>query len=156
MNIFDIKKLLEPLRNKIMLMIGRCILTAVTNSGKTQKVSVTGLNGETISDVERMEEYGFTTYPKKDCEITVVFLGGNRDRGLAICAHDRTYRPKTLSEGDVCLYDYRGTQILISSAGITLKTDDASLWCPNIMTVCPFSGAIHGGVGAGIVKLKGE
>lgn len=46
-------------------------------------------------------------------------------------------------------------EIDMEVAGITLKSGDASTWCPNILAVCPFSGALHGGAGAGIIKLKG-
>jgi hypothetical protein len=41
-----------------------------------------------------------------------------------------------------------------ASAMLTLKTGDATIWMPNIMPVCPL-GPLHGGPGAGIVKLKG-
>lgn len=39
---------------------------------------------------------------------------------------------------------------------IILKTGDAASWAPCIVPNCIFSGAPHGGVVAGIVKLKGE
>ena len=39
---------------------------------------------------------------------------------------------------------------------LILKTGDASGWAPNVLTIDPFSGALHGGIPAGIVKLKGE
>lgn len=39
---------------------------------------------------------------------------------------------------------------------ITLKTADGSLWKPNVVDVCPFSGLPHGGPIAGISKLKGS
>jgi phage gp45-like len=104
MRLSDFKRLLAPLQRKIYLMLGRAILTAVSNSTTTQLVQLTALDGETISDVERFQEYGLETYPFKDAEALVVFLNGNRDRGAVICIMDRQYRPDDLSEGEVALY----------------------------------------------------
>ena len=38
---------------------------------------------------------------------------------------------------------------------LTLKSGDAVAWAPNILTVDPVTGVPHGGVTAGILKLKG-
>lgn len=43
-----------------------------------------------------------------------------------------------------------------SIENIVLQTGDASSWMPNVIAVCPMTGAPHGGPGAGIVKLKGK
>jgi len=46
-------------------------------------------------------------------------------------------------------------ETVINASNITLKTPDSSTWLPNVIPVCPFTGAPHGGPGAGITKLKG-
>lgn len=51
--------------------------------------------------------------------------------------------------------DWNGNGFTLDSTGLTIITGDASGWVPNILSVCPFTGAPHGGPGAGIVKLKG-
>ena len=114
----EFSKFIDPIKRKIYLMVGRAILTAVNNSGKTQMIQVTGLKDETISDIERMQEYGFETYPKKDAEATINFINGNRDHGLVICVSDRRYRPTDLSEGEVRIYDYIGSKITLKKTGI--------------------------------------
>ena len=100
----SLKKALAPLQRKIYLMMGRAILTAVDNSTTTQLVQLTLLSGETISDVERFQEYGFETYPFKGAEGLAAFMNGNRDRGVVLCIMDRQYRPDDLSEGEVATY----------------------------------------------------
>jgi len=50
---------------------------------------------------------------------------------------------------------YKNYKITIDSTGITLNSNDASFWKPNILPVDPFTGLPHGGVNAGIVKLRG-
>ena len=150
--------IINKLKNKIYLLIGRAILKAVNNTGNIQKLKMVGLYNENMSDVDRVQDYGIETYPKvtKNTEVIIIFPNGNRDAGIALKVGDRTYRPSGMAVGDVYLYDYRGTEIKIDSVGITLKSGDASGWKPNVLTTDPFSGVTHGGIPAGIIKLKGE
>jgi phage baseplate assembly protein V len=122
MTMDDFYRLTDVIKRKIYLLIGRAILTAIVNSEKTQKIQVTLLKDETVSDIERFQEYGFETYPKKgSAEAVIAFLNGNRDHGIVLCVHDREYRPLDLSEGDVRVYDYRGNMITCKSTGIEIE-----------------------------------
>lgn len=49
-----------------------------------------------------------------------------------------------------------GVSVKLSALGITLISGDATLWCPNVLTTCVMSGAPHGGILSGILKLKGN
>lgn len=104
MNWSDWKRLIAPIQKKIFLLLGRAILTAVNNEEGTQKIQITVMNNETITDVERFQEYGLETYPLIDAEAFSIFLNGNRDHGIVLCVHDRRYRPKDLVKGEVALY----------------------------------------------------
>ena len=104
MNWSDFRRLIAPLQKKIFLLLGRALLTAIKNTEGTQKIQVTALNNEVITDMERFQEYGFETYPFADAEVLALFLNGNREHGIAACVHDRRYRPKDLIEGEVCVY----------------------------------------------------
>jgi len=104
MNLNDFKRLINPLKNKIFLLLGRGILTVINNSELTQKIQIIALNEETISDMERFQEYGFESYPLEKAEVLAAFFNGNRDHGIAVCVHDRRYRPKDLIEGEVAIY----------------------------------------------------
>lgn len=104
MNFCDFKRLLAPLQKKIFLLLGRAVLTLINNAEGTQKIQITVLDNEIITGVERFQEYGFETYPHTDAEVFTLFLNGNRDHGIALCVHDRRYRPKDLVEGEVANY----------------------------------------------------
>ncbi len=100
----DFKRLINPIKRKIFLSLARGILKAIDNSEGTQKIQLTALAGETITGAERFQEYGFETFPLAEAEIFGGFLNGNRDQGIILCIHDRRYRPKNLSEGEIALY----------------------------------------------------
>jgi phage gp45-like len=100
----DLKRYLAPLERKIYLLIGRAILAAVNNSEGTQKVQITGMYNETMTDVERVQEYGFESYPFKDAEAIVAYLNGQQSRGLILKIGDRRYRLTDLVAGEVALY----------------------------------------------------
>ena len=48
------------------------------------------------------------------------------------------------------------TSIELNATQITIKTPDSAPWQPSIIPNCLFTGAPHGGPGAGIVNLKGS
>lgn len=100
----DFKRLIRPITNKIFLLIGRAVLKAVENSTETQLIQVVALAEETISDIERFQEYGFDSYPFAEAEVFIGFLNGNRDHGIALKVHDSRYRPTDLAEGEVIVY----------------------------------------------------
>ena len=104
MQLSDFNRLLRPIKNKIFLLLGRAVLKAINNDGKTQTVQVVALAGETITNIERFQEYGFETYPLTGAEPFIVFQNGNRDNGVVLCIHDREYRPTDLVAGEVASY----------------------------------------------------
>ena len=123
----DFRRLIRPITNKIFLLLARSLLEAVENADPedatrlvAQKNQVTALADETISDIERFQEYGLETYPETGAEAFVAFLNGNRDHGIVLCVHDTRYRPLDLSEGEVCLYNSADKE---NPMRITLKPD---------------------------------
>ena len=107
--------LLDGIKARIFRLIGRAKLTTVSNSKKTQLVQVKALKDETITDIERFQEYGFETYPKADAETLTLFPGGNRDQGSVVCIMDTRYRPTDLKEGEVQIYDWNESLIYLKS-----------------------------------------
>lgn len=159
-----VSRITSSIRKKIFLVVGRGELKSVNNSKNTARCQGEFLKDELISDIEKMEDYGFTSNPEAGSQIVAIFVDGNREQGLVIRSHDRRYRPTDLQPGEVCMYHKSGSRVLMkadgsievdSTVGITLKTGDASSWLPNILGNCAFTGAPHGGTVAGIQKLKG-
>ncbi len=111
-----IRKLTDPIKRAVQLTVGRCVLAAVTDSKGIQEVQVQLYAGE-VREMERFQNYGFTSVPLPSAEGVCVFPGGNREHGICISIDDRTYRLKSLAAGSVALYDASGTKIVLSNDG---------------------------------------
>jgi phage baseplate assembly protein V len=125
---YDFFRMIKPYARKIWLMIGRGIITGVDNSKKYQRVALTALKDEVITDVERPQPYGLDTYPPNDSEATILFPNGERDRGLVICIGNIDYRPTTkLQSGEVMVYDKDQNHVHLKTGNvIEIKTSDGS------------------------------
>jgi phage baseplate assembly protein V len=139
-----IKKMLAPLQRRILLMVSRCIVTAVNDSNDIQSLQIRGAFGVVRDNVERFQDYGITSHPHINSEGFVSFAGGNTAHGLISKIDDRRYRPKNLEAGEVCFYtdedkeesDHRiyfkrgkeihiiagESSIVLTPAGITITT----------------------------------
>jgi phage baseplate assembly protein V len=100
-------------------MVSRGVLALVNDALKLQSVQVTLLNGE-VKDLERFQNYGFSSSPLPGAEAIAVFVGGNRDHGIVLAIDDRDNRFKGLQPGDSVQYDNRGQSIHLTSAGIVI------------------------------------
>ena len=103
----DMRKMLAPIRRRIFLLIGRALLTAVDNDTKLMHITMTALKGETITDADRVQDYGFESYPLERAQPVFLAVGGNREHAIAIVVPDRRYRPHYTSAGDAVVYTYK-------------------------------------------------
>jgi len=129
-----VERLTAPLKRRVMLMIGRCVIEVVNDAAAIQLVQVTGLNGEVLDDVERFQNYGFTSVPLAGSEGVLAAAGGNRAHSFVIGVEDRRYRLTGLAGGEVAMHDDQGQKIVlyrdrveIESAKIVLKSVDLHL-----------------------------
>ena len=130
-----VRRLLQPLSNRIALMIGRVILAAIDDSGDLQRVQITGLKGETRSGLSRLQNYGFYSVPLAGAYGIALFQGGDRQFGSVVVADDPRYRPTGWAAGEVGMQDHLGKFIRMRSDGvleinaptILLKSDDVRL-----------------------------
>lgn len=107
----DFMKLSAPLARRVRLLVGRGILRLVNDGLKLQGVQVSLLADEVHDNVERFQEYGFTSHPHPGAEAIALSVGGSRDHAVVISIDDRRYRLKGLGAGEVALYDDQGQVI---------------------------------------------
>jgi phage baseplate assembly protein V len=128
----DLKRIYTKILMKIFYLMSRGELKLVDNTLGTQYLGQKCLAGEYVSDIERLEEYGITSYPIEGAETFSLFNSGNRDQGVVIKVHDSRYRPTDLAPGDVCVYTYKDATL---AHRIWLKASDGSIHISGSITL---------------------
>lgn len=115
-----LRRLLDPVVKRVMMMVARGVIQAVQDE-KRQLVQMSGLAGETLDQVERFQEYGFTSHPLPGAEAVAVFVGGGRSHGLVIAVDDTRYK-LILEPGEVALYDDLGQKVVLKRTGVEVAS----------------------------------
>lgn len=102
---------IKPIKNRIMMLVGRCVLLATTDSEGIQKIKAQVLAGETMEDIERFQNYGMTSNVPDGGEGVIVFPFGNREHGICVVLDNRKFRLKGLAKGEVALFTDEGDTI---------------------------------------------
>lgn len=105
------KVALERLAARVRLMIGRGVLRLVDDA-KAQQMVQLGVMAKETREMERFQDYGFTSVPQEGAEAIVAALAGRRDHLVALRIDDRRFRLKNLKPGEVALYDDLGNVIV--------------------------------------------
>ena len=111
-----IGRMVAPIVHRMRLTVSRGVVKLVKDTLKLQGVQVELLGDEVADDVEHFQEYGFTNHAFKDAEALFLSVGGSRAHGIVACVTDRRYRPKSLGEGDVCLFTDKGERVYLDRA----------------------------------------
>ena len=119
-NLRDMSRMVAPIKNAMVNMIARAVIAAINDGTGIQSAQVKILEGESRDEVERFQQYGFTSVPLPGAEGVVIFVGGNRDHALLVNVDDRRYRPKNLAAGEVQIYNHVGDYVHIKADG-TMK-----------------------------------
>lgn len=110
---------LNAIARRLRLMVDRAIVRMVSDSLDRQNLQIQSLADATDDDVERFQNYGFTSVPPDGSEAIVLAVGGRRDGLVAIAVEDKRCRPRGLKPGDVRLYHQDGkSHITLKKGGI--------------------------------------
>lgn len=120
MNLRDLKRLLEPLSNRINALVGIGRLRRI-NPGSEQYAQVEMLEDELRDKLLHHMPYGFCYVPQDGAEPFVVFMRGDKSDGLVLQVRDPRYQP-TLAKGESALYDDQTQTVHIKRDGIVVKS----------------------------------
>lgn len=112
-----LQRLFRPLAQRVQLMVARAVLQLVDDSTKLQALQVTLLADELRTDVERFQNYGFTSHPHAGAEAVAVCVAGSRDHVVVLAVDDRRYRMTALAQGEVAIYTDEGDHIVLKRGG---------------------------------------
>lgn len=125
---------LRALQHRVNNMLQRGVVDTVDDALKLQYMNVKLRGGEEPTQVERFQEYGFTSVPRSGAtEVLVLNVGGNRDHPIIIKSDDRTFRLKGQKPGEVAIYDDLGQSVVLGRDNITMKSPTKVVVdCPDV------------------------
>lgn len=85
-------------------MVGRSVVALADDDTKRQSLQLSALVAEVLQNVERFQEYGFTSVPLPGAEAVFVCAQGNRDHPIVIACDDKNFRKSGLSPGEVAIH----------------------------------------------------
>lgn len=106
-------------------LVTRGVLTAKNAARKMRTVQTELFANDLRDDVEHFEPYGFTSEAKPGAEVLATSLGGDRGHTIAFCITDRRFRPVSLKDGEVCVFDDLGRKVYLSRSGIVVEGKDS-------------------------------
>jgi phage baseplate assembly protein V len=104
-------------------MLGRGRIKAVRDDGTVQKNKVQFSSAETLDELTRLSDFGFTSNPPNDSDAIVLFIGADRSKGVIIATGHQTYRLKSLGRGEAALYDAFGHYIKLTASGPVIEAN---------------------------------
>jgi phage baseplate assembly protein V len=114
---------MSVLNDKVMNMIARGVLEGVDDGSGVQVLGVSLLAGERKKNVERFQNYGFSSHPQGEAEAIVIFPGGDRSAGVIVALDERGTRLTGLNPGEVAIYTNEGDSIVLGTGReITITT----------------------------------
>lgn len=117
MDLRSLSKILAPIRARIANLVSRAVVQLVNDEANVQLLQLGVLADETRDEVERIQEYGFTSVPLPGAEAVVLWVGGRRDHGLVIATDDRRHRLAGLQPGEVAIYNHAGASVVLHIDG---------------------------------------
>jgi phage baseplate assembly protein V len=106
-----------PLLRRIRALSARAIIQALDDSGTLQKVVVTLLAGERISDVARLGHFGLASRPPAGSTAAFFGIGGSRTHGVIIAEEHTPSRMHLDQEGESALYNMAGDYVYVKQDG---------------------------------------
>lgn len=86
------------------------------------KLQLKGLSGEVLQDVDLIQHVGFASGLPPDARVVVLPLSGKTGRAVVIASRGGAV-VVTVEDGQTCIYDQFGHQILLSENGIKMVGD---------------------------------
>lgn len=84
-----LQRAMKPMKDRLLLMVGRAVIKAVNNSPNVQELQLAVLAGESIDKVQNFQQFGFVSNPPIGSEGIMVALGGNRENCIVIATENR-------------------------------------------------------------------
>lgn len=119
--------MIERIKRAVRGMVLRGLVSLVDDSDAMQVLQVTAMDGETLSQIEHLQPFGFKSNAGKGGNVLLLAVGGSRAHTVAIMADDPDSAPTDLAEGETVMYDANDHELRLSATGAVLTADAISL-----------------------------
>lgn len=113
----QLERWFNPWKRRILLMIGKAVITAVKDTNNLQVIQVQLMGKEIKGDIERLAEYGFKSVPLADSEAIAAAVGGDRSNLVIIATDSSAHRPKNWQPGEAGIYNDQGLLMRLRKNG---------------------------------------
>jgi len=103
-----IESMLAPLGRQIRMLATRVTIAAVNDQARIQTVRLSGLEGERLGDVQRLQQFGITANPPLGSTGMMICVAGSRTHPVVIVCDDGSTRIVNLLPGESCVYNAQG------------------------------------------------
>jgi phage baseplate assembly protein V len=105
---------------RVSLLLSHGTVGPVTEAANVRTLQAT-LNGlETVDGLPVISHFGFGSSPLPGADALVLFLGGDRSKGVCVGTADQRYHVELLA-GEVVVHDGRGQSVRLSQTGIVVN-----------------------------------
>lgn len=121
----ELNRLLEPIRNRVRLLVARALITATQDGegGITLELNLGG--GEVRDELETVQQYGVSSRPRPGSQVVTLFLGGSRDAGVVIASKGMgSSMSFSLKEGEVALHTDEGDSVHLKNGRVVAITTE--------------------------------
>lgn len=109
--------------SRIKGLVVKGLIKAVNDVTDIQVVKASTQYDEITDDIERVQNYGFSSNPPIDSESIVIYFGGNKDHGVVIACDSGSFRVKGLLSGEAVFYAQFGQELKHNADGTTSLTN---------------------------------
>lgn len=111
------QRAMKPLKDRVLLMISRAVVSGVDDSKDIQELQLKVLFGETLARVQRLQGFGFNSVPPSGIDAVVLFIGGNRENGVVVATDSKELRPTDWAVGESGFYNSEGSIAVLRTGG---------------------------------------
>ncbi len=111
----------KSLQHGQRMMVGRGTVSLVDDGEGGQMLQLELLADEVLDEVERHQNYGFSSHPLPGAQAVTTALGGARGMSVAVVVSDTRYRIE-LQPGEAALHDDQGQKVHLTRDGIVVQT----------------------------------
>ena len=121
----ELNRLLEPLRNRVRLMVARALISATVDEEGGIRLTLDLGAGEFRDELELVQQFGVSSRPLPGSQAVTLFLGGSRDSGVVVSTKGMGPEMSiALKPGDVALHTAEGDSIHLKNGRVVSITTE--------------------------------